>query len=94
VLDPSLLHAFSRVERIALAGRPGRAAFEAEAVWRENIDLISVDWPYATSIQFVVDGVCGVLLDLQFKLDGEPFISWTVEDIAFDEIFPEGTFEP
>jgi len=79
------------VGRETHAGRPSIAAL---LQFRPEVDLDDIDWPYADETRILVDAQYGVLLRLELFLDGQPFIRWQVNEIAFDETFPDSTFEP
>jgi len=92
-LDPAPLLALMALEAGRRGRRAGRPAMEARARWRRGVDLAYVDWPYGDEARLSVDADYGVLLALDFLLDGEAFIRLAVLDIAFDEALNASLFE-
>jgi hypothetical protein len=85
MFDPCGLLAIASLEvgdKLAFAGRH---ALAATARWRTGVDYAAIDWPYADATELLVDAQYGVLLRMEFLLDGRPFLRWTVDDVAFNE---------
>jgi hypothetical protein len=94
IFDPASLLASTTLEpggRTEIAGRP---AIEATAHWRRGIDLGHIDWPYADELRIAIDPEFGLMLKFEAVLDGEPFIRWVAEQIAFNEALPDEVFAP
>jgi len=94
MLDPAFLTSNLIIEAGDDRTWAGRLAKAGTGKWRPEIDLDNLDWPYADETRILVDAQYGVLLRLEMLLGGEPFIRWQVNEIAFDESFPETIFEP
>jgi hypothetical protein len=76
-------------DKLAFAGRH---ALAATARWRTGVDYAAIDWPYADATELLVDAQYGVLLRMEFLLDGRPFLRWTVDDVAFNEPMDDSLF--
>jgi hypothetical protein len=70
----------------------GRSAISITASPRMDVDLVHLDWHFATRHVLTVDAEYGVLLRYQALLDDNPFILWEVEEIGFNEALPAGLF--
>lgn len=93
MLDPASLPASLVLQPMGRSEQAGRPAVDALARWRKGIELLSIDWPYADELRLSVDAEYGVLLRLEFVLEGQTFIELRIDEIAFDELLPASLFE-
>ncbi len=97
LLDPSAVLGFFDFERLQPGERAGRETIRLRAVPREQLDrgrvALSLGVSGADDVLLDVDAARGTLLRVEAQLGGEPFSIVEVVEIAFDESFPEETFE-
>jgi tRNA-Thr(GGU) m(6)t(6)A37 methyltransferase TsaA len=69
-----------------------RPALAIEAVSRPHPDGQCLAWPHADAHRFMVDARYGSLLRYEALLDGQCFMLWEMQEVAFDETLPAELF--
>jgi outer membrane lipoprotein-sorting protein len=97
IIDPALVIPEIELNVTGEGRHVGRLVTDIEA-WPRRSDpglphVLPTVWPLADRYKVGVDAERGILMYYQAYLGSAVFIDNYVSDIAFDEPFPEGTFE-
>ena len=69
-----------------------RHAIHLTALARLDVDLVHVDWNYATKHLLVVDAECGILLRYEAWLDEAMYMQWDLLEVHLNEDLPDDFF--
>jgi hypothetical protein len=94
LLDPAPAIGVLDYAEIVPGRRAGRAVWHIRAIPRDRDDfgLGRLGFPGADELLIDVDAEYGSFLRIECRFEGQPFMISEVEQVAFGEQFPEGTF--